>query len=766
METPGKAGFWQQRTGWMQLRQLLFLEPLPGGSRWAAAFGSLLLFAFVLQVITGIMLSMNYAPSAQTAWPSVNAIQEDGGFGAFIRGLHHWGSSAMVILLLVHLVQVFVWGAYKRPRELTWMVGVLLLVCTLGLTFTGYLLPWDQKAYWATKVGLAMASTVPAIGDDLRQLLQGGPELGNLTLTRFFTLHGFILPGALILLVTVHLYLFRLHGVTPPWWESAARLKAQEEPFWPKQALKDGLLALLFLVALGLWAYCNPAPLEGQADPSQPYDARPEWYFMFLFLLLRYFQGPFEIVGTFILPTLFFLILFFWPFLDRNRECDPRRRPVAMSLLGAGVAGLLGLTIYAIATDVRMQEPEIAKTPAAATERAGLIQRADVAKIFNSNCAACHGVDGTGEQIRPGMPTIPDFSTMAWQLSQTELEIVHRIQEGNEPLMPAYRDKLTHQQILALAIYVRAFRPIETAAGKSAVPPAEVKAQMPASQVYVTWCMGCHDANGSGASMRKIAMPDIPDFRDAKWWQQLDIEERCKKAILKGTGPGKFMVAQEDKLGATDVGEMVKYLKKFQDGKQVVEVKPPRIIPPGPVDPVVIAKDPLHKPPGPSPDTAARLRAAAALYRQYCLICHGKDGKGSDMKASMPTIADFSSRTWFESSTNAQLATSILNGKGTLMPAFGGERVSQDQARDLVAYLRAFGPPGTQPAEQPVGDFEKQFRDLQRQWDELQKQLQDLTRPPGKAMLQPKQRPGHFDPLMPVGPLALLSPCLLSAPSR
>ena len=218
-----RPGFFEERTGWKRLKEVLLLEPLPGGARWAAAMGSLLLFAFVVQVVTGILLAMNYAPSEKTAWASVNYIQEDVPLGAFVRAVHHWGSSAMVILLLAHLVQVFVWGAYKRPREFTWMIGVLLLACTLGLAFTGYLLPWDQKAYWATKVGLGIVSTVPVVGDGLRELLQGGPQIGNLTLTRFFTLHGFVLPGTIVGLVVVHLYLFRQHGVTPPWWRSATR---------------------------------------------------------------------------------------------------------------------------------------------------------------------------------------------------------------------------------------------------------------------------------------------------------------------------------------------------------------------------------------------------------------------------------------------------------------------------------------------------------------------------------------------------------------
>src|SRR5262249_23178472 len=193
-ESPPKGGFWETRTGWRLLKQVLLLEPLPGGSRWSAAFGSLLLFTFLIQVVTGILLAMNYVPSTEpvqaskpyvaedgtgqekvpTAWASVRYIQKEVTLGAAIRGVHHWGSSAMIIFLLLHLIQVFVWGAYKKPRELTWVVGVLLLFCVLGLAFTGYLLPWDQKSYWATKVGVGIASTTPGIGDGLSTLLLGG----------------------------------------------------------------------------------------------------------------------------------------------------------------------------------------------------------------------------------------------------------------------------------------------------------------------------------------------------------------------------------------------------------------------------------------------------------------------------------------------------------------------------------------------------------------------------------------------------------------
>jgi ubiquinol-cytochrome c reductase cytochrome b subunit len=736
-EQTSQAGFWGQRTGWSVLKQVLFLEPLPGGSRWAAAFGSLLLFAFLLQVVTGILLSMNYAPTVDSAWPSVKFIQEDVPLGALIRGLHHWGSSAMVILLLLHLLQVFIWGAYKKPRELTWMAGVLLLFCTLGLSFTGYLLPWDQKAYWATKVGLGIASTTPGIGDSLRTLLQGGPQMGNLTLTRFFSIHVFVLPGLVIFLVVVHLYLFRLHGVTPGWWQSAEQLRAQEEPFWPKQLLKDAVVWLVFLSALAWWCFQRPAPLEAQADPSQPYEARPEWYFMFLFQLLRYFHGPYEIVGTFVLPTLFFLLLFFWPFLDRGPQRAPKRRPVAIGLLSLGTIGLISLTIFAIATDVRMTEPtQAAAQPAAPAEPAGPIQRADVAQLYNSNCLACHGVDGTGQQIRAGMPTIPDFTSLAWQMSQTDVEITHRIQDGREPLMPAYRDKLSEPQILALTVYTRAFAVAGSgtpAPPAAQPPPTPVAAHMPAELLYRAYCLACHDTDGRGGLARKV-FPDQPDFTDPKW-QAAHNDAELKKSILDGKG--KFMLPRKNVLSPTDAEQLVAYVRAFRGGKQIVRVEPP-MVPPPPTQPAVVpgANVPaVEQPASSSAERAARTGAAAGLYRQYCLSCHGPDGKGNEMKTSMPAIPDFTSRPWQEGVSVPQLVPSILDGKGTLMPAFRG-RISEDQGQDLAAYVRAFGPlqiaTPSAPPSAPSGDFEKQFQEVQAHWRELQRQLRELSKSPAK----------------------------------
>jgi ubiquinol-cytochrome c reductase cytochrome b subunit len=769
------GGFWESRTGWGGLKHTLLLEPLPGGSRWAAAFGSLLLFTFLLQAVTGILLAMSYAPAVKTAWPSVKFIQEQLPLGWYIRALHHWGASVMIILALFHLIQVYVWGAYKRPRELTWMVGVLLLICLVGLAFTGYLLPWDEKAYWATRVGLGIVGTVPWVGDSLRAILQGGPDLGNLTLTRFFTWHGFILPVCLCLLAVVHVYLFRLQGVTPPWWRSPEQLEAQAEPFWPGQVLKDALLALLLLVGLGVWCLYYPAPLGAEADPAKAFEARPEWYFMFLFRLLRYFEGPYEVVGTFVLPTAFGVVLFLWPLLDRNPRRDPRRRPLAIALLLLATAGLLGSTIYAIATDVQLPEPTMAAAlEPGALPPAGPIQALQVVRVYRDNCSACHGEDGGGSPVRAAMPTIPDFRSMAWQTAKTDLEIVHQIQDGKEPVMPPFRGKLSQKQILGLAIYLRAFA-VSTAAEaphpgaekplpKETQPPASMKQPPPLAttkeplppapqppilspggpQLFRDFCMACHGADGRGALVR-VAMPEIPDFTNLKW-QSSRSDAELMHSILEGKG--KFMLPMKSKVGTLGAKELEAYVRDFARGRPAAPAKEParppapkvthaqaapkETLPPRPTPkPTPLVEGPEISGVSPPSETTERVHFAATAYRQNCLTCHGVDGRGTDMRVNMPAIPNFTNRDWQRSHNDAQLAASVQNGKGGLMPAFG-DRLAPNEIRDLGTYVRAFGPPVPRPTRLEANKLERQFQELQEQWNLLERQIKELPPEPGK----------------------------------
>src|SRR6478735_1621872 len=272
------------RTGVRKITHEALYENVPGGARWRYVWGSTLSFAIVVQFITGIFLWMGYSPSAQTAWESVNFIQNETAGGWLLRGLHHYTAQIMTVLLILHLMQVVIDGAYKAPREVNFWFGVILLQLTLGLSLTGYLLPWDQKGFWATKVATNLIAVVPVIGPGLQKVIIGGSDYGHHTLTRFFALHAGVLPASITALVVGHIYLFRRHGLT-------AKLpkRRPDAAFWPDQVLKDSV-ACLAVLATVLFLIVKPylssshnslgADLGAPADASENYSAaRPEWYF-------------------------------------------------------------------------------------------------------------------------------------------------------------------------------------------------------------------------------------------------------------------------------------------------------------------------------------------------------------------------------------------------------------------------------------------------------------------------------------------------------
>ena len=189
---------------------------VPGGVGWIQTLGSATLVTFMLLVVSGIFLAMNYSPTPEHAWDSIQYITDEVPLGSFIRGIHHWAASAMVVLVLLHMLRVFFMASYKYPRELTWVVGVFLLLLVLASSFTGYLLPWDQKAYWATTVGTEMAGSIPVIGNFALEVLRGGAEMGAATLTRFYTFHMVVLPPLIALLIGIHLFMVVKQGISAP----------------------------------------------------------------------------------------------------------------------------------------------------------------------------------------------------------------------------------------------------------------------------------------------------------------------------------------------------------------------------------------------------------------------------------------------------------------------------------------------------------------------------------------------------------------------
>lgn len=322
-ERPGIKDWMELRLGWWGFVRKNLDEPMPPGVGWWQTLGNLLLTLLVFQFTTGVLMAMYYSPSPESAYDSVKHLTFNVTAGSIIRGLHVWGSTAIVVVMVMHTLRVFFWGSYKKPRELTWVCGVLIFQIMLAFSFTGYLLPWDQKAFWATVVGTRIAATVPFVGNDLMVLIRGGDEVGSLTLTRFYALHVMVLPAALIALVAIHLYLVRRHHIAGP----VVPQKGVPQPFYPNQLFKDAIVVIVGLGAVFALAATNPPGLEAVADPTgTDFTPRPEWYFLGLYELLKIMPAGYEVVATLIVPGLVTIGMLLLPWLDRSKSRHPAKR--------------------------------------------------------------------------------------------------------------------------------------------------------------------------------------------------------------------------------------------------------------------------------------------------------------------------------------------------------------------------------------------------------------------------------------------------------
>ena len=376
------------------LEHTLLDEPIPGGASWIYVFGSATLFLFCLQATTGMFLALYYVPSPDSAYDTVQFIQHEVRFGWFVRGLHHWGASAVMVAIGLHLLQVYLYGAYKRPRELMWMVGVGLLLLMMTFGFTGYLLPWDQNAYWATQVGTNMVASVPFAGDILVRVLRGGDALGALTLSRFFALHTLFLPAMIVLGIVLHLFILRRVGPAGPW--SVERARQRSETFYPRQVYMDAMVMLGVFLMVAALALTVEFPLADRADPSDnTFTPIPEWYFLFFYQLLKYMSGPLEPLATWVLPGCFILGLLLLPFLDRNPDRRPSSRPVAVASGAAFLTiifTLLGISLrdlYALPT----VDPSVARGKSL---------------FARHHCMACHRIHGEGGKVGPDLSYVAD----------------------------------------------------------------------------------------------------------------------------------------------------------------------------------------------------------------------------------------------------------------------------------------------------------------------------------------------------------------------
>lgn len=448
MTGPGRVRAWvEARWPVAALLRAGLDEPVRGGASFAYALGSATLFVFVLQVVTGIAQLFYYVPTVDHAYDSLSWLRDRVAFGWLVHGLHYWGANAMIVLVLLHLSRVFLWGAYKRPRELVWLSGVGLLLVTMGLSFTGAPLPWDERGYWAARVGTSIAGTVPLVGARVKELLMGGTSMGQLALSRFFVLHTAILPLTLAGVIGIHLVAFRTSGNAGPW--GASRRTA---PFWPDQVFRDLLVGALVFAVLVALSVLSPPPTSGPADPTNiHYVPKPEWNFLFLYEMLKFLPGRLEPLGTVGVPTLLVLLLASLPFVDRRAERRPWRRPLATTLLVIGAVGFVGLTV------VGMRGGGAATRTAHAAPSAALSASArEGRRLFQSlGCHGCHAVRGTGGSVGPDLSEeIAKGRSRAWieqQIRSPRSHFPHSV-------MPPF-DSLDDAQMGALVDYVLSLAP-------------------------------------------------------------------------------------------------------------------------------------------------------------------------------------------------------------------------------------------------------------------------------------------------------------------
>ena len=738
---PHRVFHWlDRRAGVEKLMKESLDEPIPGGARLAYVFGSGLLFIFISQIITGICLALYYVPSAETAHTSVAYITKEVAAGAFLRSLHYYGSSAMIIVLALHFLQTFLYGSFKGRRELLWASGAVLSFLVLGMGFTGYLLPWDQKAYFATAVGTNIVGEIPLIGNWLTRLMRGGDTIGTLTLSRFYVAHVFLIPAAIFAFISAHIYLFRKAGAAGPIKEDPVRPKLTPEGFYPRQVIMDMAFALLIMAGLGVLAFFHPVGLGPIANPADTqFLPRPEWYYLSMFEWLKFWEGPTVVFAVVVIPGLLATLFFLMPFLDRKLERRPWRRPIPVLAVAIVMLGMIYLGVQshlddqhdaAVAAQLATQDQQEKAYTAAPFQPyiespggtgpmavpAGPVNPlvAHGRGVFEAHgCSGCHGPAGIGTATAP---TLVSVTTKF-----PEPQLIGLLHDPNPKMraghMPAV--DVSTGEMSALLAYLGALgtsaanvpaangaesakpavggKEIEPgsarndagSAGKS-VASTQTSISAAGQQMFqARGCVACHGQAGAGGRAPALA-PLISKTTDTQLTQLL---QRPNPKMKAGGMPPidgspeqlSSLVAYLRTLSAPQVG------KQAAAGPAALNASTSPNIAPAPTTSL-----PANSPSSTTPTATAvtpagpKSSAGAALFvSEGCAACHGPSAQGTHFAPSLIDVG-----TKFPGDKLPTLLhhpTSKMRNGG--MPVV---KVNDSQMSQLVAFLSSLGasPPG------------------------------------------------------------------------
>jgi ubiquinol-cytochrome c reductase cytochrome b subunit len=447
------------RTGLIKIIGKTARHLVPPDAKWWYVFGSATLCAFMIQVISGVALAFSYIPSASQAYSTLHFITDEAPFGHFLRGLHYYGASAMILMVGLHMAQVYLFGSYKFPRELNWATGVLLLGFTLIMGFTGQLLRWDQNAVWSMVVAAEQIGRVPFVGKGLAHFIVGGDNVGGATLTRFFAIHVFIMPALIFAFVGLHIWLVLRHGISePPKAGKPVNVKTYRQeyheliekkgrPFWPDAAWRDVVFCVAMIVVIAALALFFGAPqLDKPPDPSIIIASpRPDWYLLWYFAVLALMPPRVEEYFMVFGPLLVGIILIALPFIFNQGERSLRRRPWAVAIV---LMTVVMIATFWIAGAKSPWSPNFSAEPLSpsvvgATNGPVFIG----AQLFHDKgCLDCHLIGSDGGHRGP------DLSEVGDKLSKNQM--ILRIANGGVN-MPAYAANLTPEEMDALVAFLQ-----------------------------------------------------------------------------------------------------------------------------------------------------------------------------------------------------------------------------------------------------------------------------------------------------------------------
>lgn len=625
------------RWPYYQLRDLLLKEDIPGGASFAYSLGTSLITVFILQAASGVLQLLYYVPTVDHAYDSVSYLRTEVPFGWLIHNIHYWGAQAMVLLVALHMMRVYIWGAYKKT-PLTWFIGIGLVLTVMALSFTGAPLIWDQAGYWAGEVGSSIAGEVPLVGDLQKIILRGSQVMGQLALSRFFAFHIGIFVPFLAVLVGAHLASFRTSGVGGSWDQKKNMMAG---PLWPDQIFKDLVTASVVFFCLITLSVFYPVPFAGSADPLNiSYVPKPEWNFLFVYQALKYFPGALEPLGAAGVPAVFVVLLFIAPLIDRNPERNPFKRPIAMACLVIYAGGVLTLTVVGYLSPGFAQIPETKEAVSKGQGKAAPEAEAQVIKgeeLFRvSGCLNCHKVRGRGGSVGPELAgdTLKGKSRQ-WLVEQITNSRSHFPQGGRTTSMTAFTN-LSKEELDEIASYLLSL--VGTGGAMEAQPEGEQKPSsgevQKGEQVFQSsGCSGCHKVHGQGGSVGPELSGAALQGKNRQWL----IEQITAP---KSHNPESIMPAFTN-LGQENLNNLVSYLtslaggadinkKAAASGRAETNVKKGAAAVASSVSQSELPseKKALEGQTGRAAFIIGGAQNGADLYKEQCASCHGSEGKG------------------------------------------------------------------------------------------------------------------------------------------